>query len=278
MATAFKTVISVTTELGKINQLAASLKLESFPVYQSATINAKYGVNANASMADLIASQGLPTISYFGIGIGGFANISTDKNIAQPYTPSPSDMDLYTPIPFRCTKTPLDASELAKYRIVERRKINDQWYFLYWLKKLDFGSGITITKLSGEDIASGSLDTSNLFPVPKNLVSSEVDENTSRTSVSVAATRVIEGPEVMEAIDVMYDGDLRRARISEFGLYTGIENPGYRDENVLPSGTYTEAAYVQLASHMCCLGYDKSSPNTKITERCVISTGELVQL
>ena len=271
MATAFKTSVSVTTELGRINQLAATLGVNSFPAYRQATLNYKYDVLNSYS------PQEIPRIRYFGIGIGGFANVSTEKNIAQPYIPSPENMDLYTPIPFRCVPEPLDQDEAAKYRIIQKKQIGDTWYFLYWLKLLKFDD-IAITKVAGDNVGTGSLDTANLYPVPTALASGDVDENTARISASVTAIREIEGKEALEAINVMYDGDLRRARISEFGLYSGVEVPQQYSAGEDWDYPYTEAGYVQLASHMCCIGYDKSNSNTTIKERCVISTGELVQL
>ena len=84
---AYKTSIVTTTELGRINQLSATVATK-FLVLPDTTLNKKYNVLTEASITTF------PRIRYFGIGIKGYANISSENNIAQPYQPSPSDMDL----------------------------------------------------------------------------------------------------------------------------------------------------------------------------------------
>lgn len=270
MSEAFATSKVVTTELGRINQLAGSVGVTSLPVYMGATLNSKYDVLKSVTPTEI------PKIRYFGIGIKGFANVSTEKNIAQPYQPKSTNMDLYEPIPFRCVKTPLDKETAAQYRMVTTKVINGETYFLYYLKLLDFSAGIQFTRLSTDGVSStNTLNTANLFPSPSAINGSDVDSDTSRSVASITATRIITGAEVVEAINILYNGDLRRARISEFGLYSGVEARSSR------SGIdyeYDEAAYVQLASHQCCIGYDCSNVNTRIEERCVISGGELINI
>lgn len=270
MSEAFATSKTVTTELGRINQLAGSVAVNSLPVYMAATLNAKYSV-----LADVMPTE-IPKIRYFGIGIKGFANVSTEKNIAQPYQPKSTNMDLYEPIPFRCVERPLSQEEAKQYRMVTTKIINGKTYYMYYLKLLDLGTGVTFTRISEKGVAStNTLNTANLFPSPSAINGSDVDSNTTRSTASVTATRIITGEEVVEAINILYNGDLRRARISEFGLYTGVETIATR------AGIdyeYDEAAYVQLASHQCCIGYDCSNVNTRIEERCVISGGELINI
>ena len=270
MAETFATSKVVTTELGRINQLAGAIAVETLPVYMAATLNAKYNVLPTVQPTDI------PKIRYFGIGIKGFANVSTEKNIAQPYQPKATNMDLFEPIPFRCVRTPLDKATASQYRMVTTKKINGETYYLYYLKLLDFSSGIQLTKVTDSTSSSSTLNTANLYPTPAAINGADVDKDTTRSSASVTATRIITGAEVVEAINVMYNGDLRRARISEFGLYSGVEVDGVTSVGI--DYNYTEAAYVQLASHQCLLGYDCSNVNTIIEEKCVISGGELVNL
>lgn len=267
-ATAFKTQNVVTTELGRINQLTASVATK-FLQLDDTTINAKRGVLVGSKITTF------PRIRYFGIGIRGYANISSENNIAQPYQPKASNMDLYEPIPFRCVKTPLAKDEAAKYRMVTRVEIGGTTYFQYWLKLLEFETDQPkLTTVTGNRESSYTLDTSNLNPSPTDLVGTDVSNSGgSSTEVSITAIRRVTGAEVCEVIETMYGGDLRRARISEFGLYSGIEKTA-SDPDI---GQYSEAAYVQLASHMCCIGHDLSNVNAVLTERCVIQNGVLIQ-
>lgn len=267
---AFKTSNVVTTELGRINQLAAAVATK-FPQLDDTTLNSKYDILKGTKL------DTFPRIRYFGIGINGYANISAKNNIAQPYQPKSSNMDLYTPIPFRCTKVPLSQQEAAQYRLVQPMTINGETYYCYWLKLLEFESEYPkITMITGNRETSYSLDTSNLTPTPTNLVGTDVaNANGSTTEVSITAIRKVTGAEVVEVINAMFGGDLRKARISEFGLYSGIEKTN-SIEGI--EYTYPEAAYVQLASHMCCIGHDLSAIGSSITERVVISNGSLAVL
>lgn len=268
---AYKTSIVTTTELGRINQLSATVATK-FLVLPDTTLNKKYNVLTEASITTF------PRIRYFGIGIKGYANISSENNIAQPYQPSPSDMDLYEPIPFRCVPTPLSQTEAAKYRMVTKVTLNGRTYYQYWLKLLEFETDQPkLTTVTGNREVSHILNTSNLYPTPTNLTGTDVSSSIgSRSEVSVTAIRRVTGEEVCEVIGVMYGGDLRRARISEFGLYSGIEKAQCTLDGI--PYTYNEAAYVQLASHMCMIGHDLSSVNSSIDERCVIQTGAVIQI
>ena len=267
----FKTSNVVTTELGRINQLASSVATK-FMQINDTTINAKRKVLVDQPITTF------PRIRYFGIGIKGYANISSENNISQPYMPKASNMDLYEPIPFRCVKTPLSKEEAAKYRMVTKTEIGGTTYFQYWLKVLEFETDQPkISSITGNRESSYALDVSNLNPVPTDLLGTDVTQsNGQRTEVSITAIRKVTGAEVCEVINAMYGGDLRKARISEFGLYSGIEHAGTQMSGI--DYQYTEAAYVQLASHMCCIGHDLSNVNASLAERCVISNGSLVRI
>ena len=79
------------------------------------------------------------------------------------------------------------------------------------------------------------------------------------------------GAEVTEAINVLYNGDLRYAKVSELGLFSGEDQTvtGADGNNV--AMTYTEAVFVQLALHYCYLGTDLS--NAAATEDFALTLG-----
>ena len=83
---------------------------------------------------------------------------------------------------------------------------------------------------------------------------------------------VVWGEEVIEAINVLYGGNLLKAKISELGLYTGVE------DNVAPRATtdYQEALYVQLAGHRCTNGDDMSQPDKKFTSKLSFKDGNVI--
>ena len=74
----FKDMNNVTTLLAIENQLTAALGIDM--TYRPATtINTKRGV-----LADVVPKV-VPRIRYFGIGIKGYANLTSQNNIAQPF-------------------------------------------------------------------------------------------------------------------------------------------------------------------------------------------------
>jgi len=272
--TACKTSHVVTTELGRINQLTASVATK-FLKLDDTTINNKRGVLATGFNLTTY-----PRIRYFGIGIRGCACISTENNIMQPYMPSAANMDLYQPIPFRCVKDqPLSIADAAKYRMMTETEINGVKYYQYWLKLLEFQTDTPkLTSVSNGREQSWTLDTSNLNPVPTDLTAQDISSSIgTRTEVSITAIRRVTGAEVCEVINNMYGGDLRKARISEFGLYSGVETT--RTHADVGGGTpFPEAGYVQLASHMCTIGHDLSDEKSVLEEVCVVQNGALITI
>jgi len=271
--TAFRTSISVPTLLGVINQFHGIMNL-SYTYRPDTTINKKRGVFAG------IQPTRIPVCKYFGIGIRGFANISSQDNLAQPYYPSPENQDLYEPIPFRCVPERLSSTEEAKYRIRTTATINGQTYYQYWLKCIEFeDSSVRTTQIDGEGREIPYvIDSNNLNPVPSLANSSDVlNGTTSRIVASVVGICEVTGKEVVEVINAMYGGDLRKARISEFGVYSGEDYAVTAEAD--PDGiAYTEAVYVQLASHRCTLGTDLSNESTVLRERKVFENGSCVVL
>ena len=162
--------------------------------------------------------------------------------------------------------------ELAETDIDENARIREQ-------ELLEFETDTPkLTSISAGREQSWTLDTSYLNPVPTDLISTDVSSSIgTRTEVSVTAIRRVTGAEVVEVINAMYGGDLRKARISEFGLYSGVETT--RTHEKVSGGTpFAEAGYVQLASHMCTVGHDLSNENAVLEERCVIQNGSIITI
>lgn len=276
MSESFKTVNTTSTELHRINTLAASCATK-FLEMKGTTINAKRGILANLGVSDLNA---FPRIRYFGIGINGCSAISSDLSIIKPWYPSPANMDLYEPIPFRMVTSPLPKAEASKYRMVTKENVGGVDYYCYWLKLLEFESDTPrLTTVNGTTQSSYALDTANLHPTPVEGSPTDVSNSDgTRTEISLTAYRRISNAEVKEAISVMYGGNLLKARVSEFGLYSGIEVQNVSGDSLGIPYAYNEAAYVQLAAHTCTLGYDLSSDNASVEERVVLQNGSLVRI
>ena len=267
--TVYKDSNSVATILAIKNQLSANLGI-GFEMDISTTLNFKHKVLESTE------PKQFPKIRYFGIGIKGYANLTSENNIAQPYMPKPSDCDLYEPIPFRCVTKPLTGVEAEQYRMVTKVSIDGRTYYQYWLKLITFESSTPKTTKITNDIESDySISTSDLNPVPSDLMASDLSEATERIVASVTGTCRITGAEVTEVINAMYGGDMRRARISEIGVYSGVEC-AVSGDGELPDRT--EAAYVQLCNHKCTLGQTLTSDEAVMIERKVFENGSCVSI
>lgn len=254
----YKDFNSVTTLLAIENQLTAALGID-MTYRPGTTINTKRGV-----LADVVPEV-VPRIRYFGIGIKGYANLTSENNIAQPFMPSPTDCDLYEPIPFRCTTEPLSAEEEKQYVIVDTTTIDGRKYYRYWLKKIEFEtSTVRITKVVDKKEESYTLDSSSLYPVPSDMFPSDISSVKSRIVASVTGVCRVSGAEVTEVINAMYGGDLRRARISEIGTYSGIP---YKFNDPELGREREEAVYVQLATHKTSTGQSLADASAYFVER-----------
>jgi len=264
------------TILGIIRQLEADTGLP--PTYDTnSTLNAKYGVSAT------VLPTSLPTILYFGIGIGGAFNVSTG-NLSQPYPVLTTNMDLYQPIPFRCVPVEQDLSstDRTQYRMRVRKTINNADYFLYYLKTLNYSQ--TTAQLTETDPTTGlqspyTLDYSNLSPRPPVVdTSGRVTSSAAEVNVSVTSTLPLTGAEVTEVINVLYGGDLRYAKISEIGLYSGQDKIVTGVAGNGQSMSYTEAILAQLNTQYNWLGDDFSNQSRTSTFQIVQGSGSLLLL
>jgi len=221
------------------------------------TLNHKYDLFKN------ISPEGIPKIRYYGIGINGCRYVD-EHNSLVPYVPKITDMDLYTPIPFRCVpvSNDLSAAERTLYRMRVMQTFGGIDYFCYYLKVITISTPDIV--LAETDLTTGDetilvLDNSNLYPIPDELVVVDSLDVNKEGSAYVEGILTIMGFEVLEAINVIYEGDLTKAQISEIGLYSG------EDKEVTSDITYTESIYTQLNVHKCMIAEDFSSQSINRT-------------
>ena len=258
----------------------------NYNYYPETTLNHKYGVYAPRLSGGVYVncppSGTVPAIGYFGVGIRGFYNITSDDEISplsQPYAPKATEMDLYRPIPIRCVPVAYDLQgpERAKYRMRTEITMDDgHVYACYWLKTITFENNLNIKTVDGSGNDSNfSFDNAavDLTPTPVAPTTPTIIAGSTKVVVSANIKCVITGEEILEAINVIYHGDLRRARISEWGIYSGFD----QEDAQTPSGeTYTEALYVQLAAKRCTTGVDMSNCASEQHEILTIQNGNLL--
>ena len=265
-----KTILGVTRELYAYSGLT--------PVYNTAaSLNAKYGVGQS------LTPTSLPPVGYFGIGIGGCFNVDS-LSLTQPYPVLTTNMDLYTPIPFRCVPIEQDLTTLerAMYRMRVRRTIGGADYYLYYLKVITYNQ--TTVQLTETDPVTGLqspyvLDYSNLNPTHPTMNTSGVMTSTvTEVNASVTSTLPLTGAEVTEVINVLYAGDLRYAKISEIGLYAGQDRVIAGTDATGGTINYTEAVWATLNMQYNWLGDDYSNPGRSSNYSIVQGSGDLLLL
>lgn len=267
---------SVKTIIGIKNEIAAILNGTTYAPDLETTLNTKYNNFPN------IAPTNVPKLGWFGIGINGHYNV-TDTNISQARIPAMTNMDLYEPIPFICVPLDEDKTDYRiKYRMRRVRNIGDIKYVEYYLKPIQLiDSAIRIIRIdpNTQKEIEYELDASNLYPTPPVPQTSGVIEGTSaEIQVSQKFMLPISGNEVCDPVSVIYDGDIRRARLSEYGLYTGeeAEVTGYGADNV--GFQYNEVICAQLAVHTTTIGMDGTNPNSVLDRIVTISGGNIAVL
>lgn len=275
MATVFKASYATLTLLGQLNQFHGIASLQYDPQVET-TINYKHGILPELPPP----SNVIPKMEYFGIGIKGYHNL-TDGTLSEPYYPLATNMDLYQPIPFRCVPIEEDLTpiERVNYRMRTVVDINGETYVQYWLKKLDFlNRHVQVNKITPDGQESSYVwDGSNRTPTPNETMVPDVDDGSNTIiTVSLEAACSVTGEEVIEVINALYGGDLRLAKISEFGLYTGVDKS---DATFVDAGganvTYTESIYTQLAAHRCTNGVTMDDVTSLHTENLIIKSGNI---
>ena len=214
----------------------------------------------------------VPKLRYFGVGIKGCYN-ADDGILSSAYNPERTDMNLYQLIPIRCRPVDEDLSdsERSKYRLRLRKTLTDgNEYFLYYLKVLNFDEGVRFKSVNTSTGAEDTyeLSTEYLDPKPKKPNTNVTIETSATSIVAYCEANVeISGKEVLEYINVAYNGDTRYAKISEIGFFTGIDRevPGsVVSNNQSVAINYTEACYTQLYNHATWLGTALSSEDMTI--------------
>lgn len=228
----------------------------TFEPDMNTTLNYKYGVFPGVKPVE-------PTkIRYFGYGIRG-RYIVNDDALTAAYKPLADEMNLYQQIPFRLVPADEDisAAEKTKYRMRVKTTIGGVSYIAYYLKMIDIEDKVRYTRIdpkTNEEIPY-ELDPSKLNPIPVKLNDSgTTDATIQEIKASVKGKVTITGKEVVEAINVLFKGDLRYAVVSEFGFYTGEEK---LVDDVTSTGvnfSYTESIYTQLAIKSTFNGIDLS--------------------
>ncbi len=264
---------SVKTLLGSTNDLELQLGLT--PIYDiNSTLNRKYNIAMTQPTTH-------PQIKYFGIGIGGTLNVS-GTNLSQPQEVSVTDMDLYTPLPFRCVPATQDltAIEQMQYRMRVPTMIGGVAYICYYLKLLSVAAATAAYTLVNATTGVQTpyvLDYTNLTPTPPaTTVNGQISTTAQDINVSSSAALPLLGTEVIEAVSALYAGDLRYAKISEIGIYSGTDASVTATNSSNVTFTYTESLMTQLSIHTTMNGIDMSSPSATFNQQFVFAGGSIV--
>lgn len=241
------------------------------------TINHKFGFSDG-----VIIPNAQPSIKYFGIGTRGYYN--TDDQQGWNVYEIPSDnMDLYRSMPIRVVPLANDlvGSERAMYagRVVVN--IEGTLYATYRLKRLVRLSGVTKTI---KNVVTGieepwTPDYSKLNPNPF-IPPSTGTITGSSTELNVTATmqaRVL-GSEIMEAVSVLYGGNMQYSHISEWGFFSGVDVTASGDDYLGNSFTYTEAAMCQLAVAITTKGGTPEESNGELVRTLRIGVSDIALL
>ena len=116
-----------------------------------------------------------------------------------------------------------------------------------------------------------------LTPVPSiPTVSGEVSGTMSEVNATLSLGLAWLGSEVLEAINIKYNGDMRRAKISEIGIYSGEDATVTGFDASGASFSYVEAIYTQLAYKICNIGSVITSPSYDGSRNLVLNNSSLM--
>lgn len=250
-----------TTLLGSEIGLSAILPVD-FTVRNEFTLNTDLNIFPEESF------DTRPMLRYYGIGIQGAYNVD-DGILSAAYNPQRMNMNLYHQIPFRCVPVDEDLSdaERTSYRLRQRTTINGAEYYLYWLKVINFTSDIQFKRINPSDGSEEAyeLDPSYLHPEPVKPSTNLTLVDTQSNIIAYATAQLtIEASEVLEYIRAYYEGDVRYAKISELGFYTGVDKEVTGTTYQGISFNYTEAIYTMLYNHCTWLGTPLTSESDRI--------------
>jgi len=213
-------------------ELLERLKI-AFAVDQYSTLNEKFNILTSES----VPADEYPSIGYIAIGRGGHRNAVGvgDQGLTDTIEHSPTDAALKEHMPFimREVANDLSVAEREKYRVRVEQDINGTMYALYYLRKMDFVSSNTETRVI--EVANGVITSdeeyvpsvTNLDP-PMVLVSNTLPNGTDGRFIVVKANISMELDssdiqEIINAVRILHNNDLRYATISEVGIVSGFE-------------------------------------------------------
>ena len=241
---------------------------QGFDINYDLTFNNYYGFQQN------VVPTGPRKIRYFCYGIGGKKNVSND--LTEAYRVSGLDGNGYKFIPVRCVpyEDDLSADEQALYagRVVSTRTKDGitQAYVFYYLKALD-------RKADKVTFVRNDTQTKSMVPYtptvdcmsPTPLVA---DNNNTITdpadSISTAAPYglTVLGKDVLEVINILYDGNMRYANISEFGLIAADRQLVTGKDAQNKTIQYNEAIAAQQVTHSTTAGTTITGPDHDIVK------------
>jgi len=231
------------------------------PLYLiNSTINHKY--NNQPEVLPTVP----PRIAYFGVGTRGYRNLD-DQNMSAPYIPSAKNLDLYTPIPMRIVPVASDltVAERANYRMRILKIVDSQEYWAYYFKKLTIVNNqvriIQTNLTTGVETDIAELNPTDLTPTPTTTSAEGTVESNTRISVALTASIAITGAEILEAVNVLFGGNLLKANISEIGIYSGNDQTVSMADGLGGHFNGTEAVYSQLAYHYTWTGTNFANPS-----------------
>lgn len=277
-------VKTTNTIMGMINEYNSRFGLAYDPNdYVNFTLNSLYGIGADQLPSTSVVGGSTiykpPTIKYVGIGNRGFYNVG-DDGLATTYKPSPTNQNLYRPIPFRIR--PLDedltASERAQYRMRTIMTISGLQYVCYWLKVMTIPTNSIDVKFVNADGQESDYNiVPNLNPTPSQIVDEDEAQNDSGSKVIVRVTGEVSitNEEIQEAVSILYGGEEGYGKISEIGVYTGEDRVLTGAAAGGGSISYTESIYTHLSLHRCSQG---NSDFSSVLQRIVFGNGNLILL
>jgi hypothetical protein len=272
-------VLSTKSIIGAINELTSLLKFtQTTSDLTRTTQNYKYSVYPDLTTTNI-------QLNTFGIGTMGSYNID-DENLSQPYAPHSTELSLYRPLPFRCVPydEDLTATERQDYRMrTVYTKTSGDKYWCYYQKKIQFtNNSIQVMRIDPDTKLETPYEftlESLMNPQPnKPATSGYTSGMIEEVRVYAKVALVITGQEIHEAVNVMFDGDLRQARISEIGLFCGEDRQvtGYSSNNT--PFAYTETIQSTLLTKSCFLPIPFETEQAYHTRDLVISSSNIMLL
>ena len=231
-------------------------------------------MNNQKGFAPNIAPVNRRLIRYFCIGNGGKQNVS--NNLTEAFRVSGTDGMPYSIFPHRMLpiEEDLDADTMALYagRVVMTKTVNGvaQAYATYLLKPLEKKADkISFLRNDSQTMSMvpyvPTVDCMNPTPLVADANGTIVDPADAISTVAEFGITVL-GKDVMEVCNVLYNGDMRYANISEFGLVVADQQSVSATDYTGKAFSYTEAIAAQLATHSTTAGTTITGPAYNITK------------